>query len=1729
MEPLVESQNELSGRIARAYENLKKLGAAKITPGAVESRLGMLRKNWEKFDQQHDQLLALIAPGKREIPYFLDDRHTVTEELFLVQEALFADKLQTFMADHNESGTSNSSPTAAVRSKASLPRLPLPEFEGNYESWPEFRDLFRSLVIRDGTLTDVERLHYLRGCLKGDALLALRKLPVRAATFARAWDLLQDHYENERLLVQAQMATIFGLPTLTRESSTDLKSFYFTVCDCVEALAAMERPFDATGDWLVHWVVEKLDPQSLREWETQLGPQMTPPTFDELKAFMKTRITTVGALERGKAKGQAEGRAAKPTSGQRSAKVLQVTKAKRPPEQCGLCGGNHFVLFCGAYKAKSASERREALVTANLCFNCLGRHQVAECPSDKRCQRCERKHHTSIHEDDEVSDTPEELPVSTNTSRLETPALPAVLLATARIQVLPPDGEPQEVRALIDQGSEVSLVSEALAQQLRLPRGPSSIRIVGIGGRHSERAHGQVRLEFKARSTCAGHQTTTALVLPRITSYQPRLGTRTGSWAHLDGLVLADPDFTGDDPIDVLLGADVYSLVLAAGVRKGRWDEPVAQKTSLGWIISGPAPTAEECKKSGDSLPGSLTCTATDELLPLLQRFWEQEEIPEPTAYSVEDQRCEDHYQETHKRLPSGRYQVRLPFRDGVTLGDSRHGARRMLQKMETRFHRDPTLARTYVEFMREYSDLTHMSKVSGHDLTGFSYYLPHHGVLKESSTTTKLRVVFNGSYQSTNGKSLNDLLLVGPNLLPSLPHLLLRWRTHKVCMTADVEKMYRQILVHPDDRRYQRILWRERVDSEMGDYNLNTVTYGLACAPFLAIRTLHQLALDEQLRFPRAATLLRRDVYMDDVVTGADSVPEALEIQAELRQLCRAGGFNLRKWASNQPVLMERLPEGDAIPEVKWQTEATHRALGVHWSLLDDSFRVRVQADPVDQRVTRRLVLSKLARIFDPLGLVSPVTITAKIFLQSLWLLKVDWDTPLPALEAEDWRRFLDELPTLNGIAVPRWLRLHPSTQSRELHGFADASERAYAAVIYLRTVDAQGQVRSQLVTSKTKVAPLKKVTLPRLELCAAALLSRLMSVTRESMGLESVATHLWSDSTITLDWIRGHSSWWKTYVANRVAAIQRELPDAQWHHVSGLENPADCASRGLPPSQLPDFALWWTGPAWLNSSSDWTEATSVDRPLTDLEARVTTHVAASGDPALGECFLTRFSSLQSLLRFTAWSVRWLKYRRRSRRDVQLLQPAELDAARSRWITLVQRQEFATDVRQLELERPLLSRSKLLRLAPFLDEHGLLRVGGRLMHAPLSVPEKHPIILPKEGSFTELIVDEAHRQTLHGGVQLTLATLRQRYWLLQGRQKVKAHIHRCLTCVRWRSTPGQQLMADLPAARVNPGRPFLHVGLDYAGPYLLLASRGRGQRTHKGYIAVFQCMTTRALHLELISDYSSEAFIAALRRFTARRGLCSTIYSDRGTTFVGADRELRTLLPQLVKETGGVRAHLTREGIDWRFNPPAAPHFGGTWEAAVKSVKHHLRRVIGEQKLTFEEMTTLLTQIEACLNSRPLQPLSDDPDDISALTPGHFLIGAALLSVPDPPVAGVAPNRLSRWHLIQQMRLHFWQRWSSEYLQQLQARHKWTQLHPSPRVGDLCLLRSELLSPAKWPLARVSQLHPGSDGLTRVVTIKTSRTELQRPICKLVFLPFVQDDPANAPTTAPHNTASLT
>ncbi|XP_044733954.1 uncharacterized protein LOC123296518 [Chrysoperla carnea] len=389
-----------------------------------------------------------------------------------------------------------------------------------------------------------------------------------------------------------------------------------------------------------------------------------------------------------------------------------------------------------------------------------------------------------------------------------------------------------------------------------------------------------------------------------------------------------------------------------------------------------------------------------------------------------------------------------------------------------------------------------------------------------------------------------------------------------------------------------------------------------------------------------------------------------------------------------------------------------------------------------------------------------------------------------------------------------------------------------------------------------------------------------------------------------------------------------------------------------------------------------------------------------------------------------------------------------------------------------------------LRNLNPFLDQDGLLRVGGRLDQSSLEYDMKHPYILPKDSTLSRLVIWDVHLRLLHSGTRNTLATIRQRFWILGGRVSVRKEILRCVICSRYRGKRAQQLMGQLPPRRVTPTRPFTNSGVDYAGPFIIKTWRGRNAKSYKGYVCLFICSATSAIHLELVSDYSADAFIAAYKRFTGRRGLCSTLTSDCGTTFVGADAELKRLFTASSSESENLCRLLANDGTDWHFNPPSASHFGGHFEAGVKSVKYHLKRVVGNLSLTYEEFTTVLSQIEAVLNSRPLCQLTEDPEDLSVLTPGHFLIGGPLSSIPEPNLENVSMPILSRWQLTRQIIDSFWVKWSREYLQQQQAIYKWRFPSLNIEIGSIVLVVDERYPPSKWPLGRVIQLHTGLDNL---------------------------------------------
>ncbi|XP_076678236.1 uncharacterized protein LOC143374185 [Andrena cerasifolii] len=1170
------------------------------------------------------------------------------------------------------------------------------------------------------------------------------------------------------------------------------------------------------------------------------------------------------------------------------------------------------------------------------------------------------------------------------------------------------------------------------------------------------------------------------------------------------GIHLADPDFHMTGNIDGILGGQFFWDLMCIGRIVLANQCTKLQKTQLGWIVVGHVPDQPSTQ--------SATCNLTlSDLQSDMHKFWNLEECPSVKLLSPEEQACETHYtSNTIRDAVTGRYTVGLPFNDQKEkLGESRQIAVNRFLSLERSLNKRHAIKVQYVEFLKEYERLGHMTEVTDESTEGI--YLPHHPVVKDSSLTTKVRVVFDASARSSSGVSLNETLMVGPTIQDDLVSIITRFRLHKYVLTADIAKMYRQVDLRAVDRKYQRILWRENSNQPIKTYELNTVTYGTASAPFLAVRTLHQLAHDEIGNHPIAASAFLRDFYVDDVLTGADSFDEAMLLRNELIRLAAKGGFQLRQWVSNEPRLLESFLDASVHDHMVLDASDDKKTLGLYWKAERDVLGYTIkQVEPL-QKVTKRTILSRIAQLFDPLGLLGPVIVQAKILMQNLWKCNLDWDESVPVDIYGAWVNFQSQLPLIQSVHIPRRVISDGHTHL-QLHGFCDASEQAYGACIYIRsTRDGQGY-SAQLVSSKSKVAPLKTQSLPRLELCGAVLLIKLYNIIIKAINLSFEKVVFWSDSTITLQWIRTAPHTLKTFVANRVSLIQQHSAPSQWLHVPSEHNAADILSRG---SNIQDFLMatsWFTGPRWLSQSEDtWPHYDMQPIDIPEKRKVVVLHATTNAEVQL----LEKFSSFILLQRVIAYCLRFYYNVCHKPKRGGPLTTNELTQAHFRIIRLLQRLVFTKEIHDLSNSEITKCGTRFTALGPFLDEDGLLRVGGRLKHALLPYSVKHPLLLPQNHFLTELIIREIHVKHGHIGARGTLHAVRQKYWPVNGMITVKSVLRKCITCHKLTAIVPQYPIGQLPRDRVVLNRPFLVTGVDYCGPFLIKEKKLRNTKKVKTYVAVFVCFSTKAVHLELVSDMTSDAFLAALKRFFARRGKCTDLYSDNGTNFIGASRELQRIHNAILVQDpkDHFQKYLSEQNVRWHFIPPRAPHFGGLWEAAVRSMKHHLMRIVGNAVLTFEGFTTCLAEIEAILNSRPLTPLSSDPNDLSPLTPGHFLIGDSLTSTPECDLTSVKTGRLSSWQHIQQLRQHFWSRWYKEYLNELIVRKKWHDGRTTQITeGMLVVLKEDNTPPLCWPMGRIVATHPGEDGVVRVATVRTLTGDYKRSVKRLSPLP-VNDD----------------
>lgn len=1689
----------------------------------LQLRLSKIENLYSQYDEVQLRIECLVEDINSQISERTDFESTYYH---IVSKAQDLHSRNIILKNREKSDQDDCSHRSRKCNPVKLPTIQLPKFSGSYEKWLEFRDKYLSLIHSNDDIDDVNKFHYLRSSLEGSAALVIQSIDCSASNYLIAWKQLCERFDNKRLLIQNHVTALINIDLIKRESSVELKR----VIDCVNKnLRSLQSLGEPTQHWdtlLIYIISGRLDSKTFRQWEefkSNLDKNEII-TLEMFLTFLRNRSDLLETIELSQNCTNSH-----PKTNKHKTLVAATNGdtfgcfvgGRASLKSCPKCQGDHNLSNCSQFLGLSNEKRLQSMPQYKICYNCFRPgHYANQCKSSG-CKICKRKHNFLVHVDTIKNKVPRTPSVSISDSQnhsqspepvnqsVDNVTLSAqvpkaqVLLATCLIKVI--NGNLEYLgRAILDSGSTTCLITEKICKSLSLPNITVNESLMGV---NSIISHVGKMCNVTIKSLNDEYSSTIpCFVVPTITGNVPSHNLDISNFNIPSNLCLADPQFYSPSSVDILLGADIFWDLL--GTRKiclGN-GTPVLFETKLGWVVSGPTVNSSLphslstiCNVTSSNSQDSLTINSEpDDTQNLLMRFWQLEEVShQSSVYSREERLCEEHFLQNTTRLEDGRFCVRIPLKVSTdNLGDSKQRAKHCLFALERRLKRSSSFCDRYCYFMKEYLHLNHMS-ICTPDPNKVAYFIPHHGIVRESSLTTKLRVVFNASSPTTSGLSFNDLQMIGPTVQDDLLSILIRFRTYRYVFSADVEKMYRQIIVHPDDRHLQQILWRSNSSEPVEIYQLNTVTYGTASAPYLATRCLKQIGLE--CSDSKIATIIKHDFYVDDCLSGSNCLPELHYIRNKLTTELSAAGMSLRKWKSNVKSLVQD-DTYNASLDLNIGSLESCKTLGLNWQTDSDvlSFTINPKVSNI---MTKRSILSTISQIFDPLGLLSPCIIVMKILIQNLWIHKLNWDDQLPSEIIQTWSKIINSLSMLNELIIPRPV-LCDSYKIVDLHIFSDASQTAYGACVYMRSVDAKDNVCVRLLIAKSRVAPIKPMTIPRLELCAVLVGVRLYEKVTNSLRVKVNNVTFWTDSMVVLGWLKMLPCKLQPFVRNRVAEILEKTATCSWRHVSTDLNPADYVSRGKDMSLLKNLHMWWSGPQFLKDNEDnWPHQLIVyndNLPETRSEVSLTI-TKADPEPIIN---FSRFSSFTTLKRSVAYALRFINIVKNQPIKHQYLNTGELQESLYFIIRLSQKESFP-EYSLLMNGKALPKKSSLLKFNVFFDENKLIRVGGRLKNSQFNYDKKYPLLIQSNHIVTKLLFEYMHKKLMHAGPQLLLASIRENYWPIGGRCLAKAVYRKCILCTRMRGQIISPLMGNLPAQRLEPGGyPFEEaVGTDYAGPIMAASRQGRGCRLVKVYIILFVCFSTKAVHLELVGDLTSNNFLSTLRRFVSRRGKPKHIYSDNGTSFVGAYNEIGKFLKS---NCNAFSSTLANEDINFHFIPPYAPHFGGLWEAGIKSVKYHLKRVLGNCHLSFEELNTVLVQIEAILNSRPLTPMSSDANDFSPLTPGHFLIGRPLTSLPTSDLSNHRYSYISRFQRIEQIRQHFWSRWSKEYVSELQQRGQW-KTHSKPLEKDtLVLIKDDHLPPLKWRLGRILEVYPGSDGISRVADVKTVSGIVRRAFSKI-------------------------
>ena len=1426
-------------------------------------------------------------------------------------------------------------------------------------------------------ISAADKLYYLKKYISGSARKCLDGTFFRndEEAYKDAWKKLEQRYGQAFVIQRAFRDKLSNWPKVLSKDAQGLRDFADFANACLLAMPHV-KGLEILNDCEENQkLIKKLPDWAAARWNRQVTKALMEgkefPSFKDFAAFLLLEaevacnpVTSIYALRAsesncdiGNPKDVKRDKASVFSVETDVHNDKQISTKTNVPSSCLLCHNTHQLHKCPNLMKRSLEDRRAYIKDNKLCYGCLKHgHMAKDCRRRLTCDICAKRHPSCLHDDSYGKVTTNgENDVSaesiTQTSTSETTSVRSCQVAreghsssTSMIvpvwvsSVVNPHKE-KLVYALLDTQSDTAFVDQEVICELQIDASPVKLKLTTMIGKNAVVSSERVRgLQVRGYSSATYVQLPDAYTKDCIPINRDHIPTCETAklWTHLSPIVDEIPPLLTCE-VGLLIGYNCPRALFPMQTIQGKDNQPYAVQTELGWSIVGSSASSPDtgnfCHRVAvKEIPSVTPIDAVRALERDFKDVHENDKI-----VSQDDLIFLDKLKAGIKKNEQGHYVMPLPFKERPYMPDNRYLAEVRLSHLKRKFAKNERYKDDYVKYMNDIIKRGDVEEVQEDETLGEKWYIPHHGIYHPKKPD-KLRVVFDCSAKY-RGTSLNEHLLTGPDMTNSLTGVLLRFRQHEVALMCDVEKMFHQFKVQESDRNYLRFLWWKNGDLSMQPrvYRMTVHLFGAASSPGCANYGLKHLAKEYSLTYPVGAQFIARDFYVDDGVTSAETVEKAIQLAQEACHLCAEGGLRLHKFLSNNKAVLSSIPASEQATDTKakdlvFSEMQTERALGIHWNLEKDCFTFNITLK--EQPPTRRGILSTVASIYDPLGFVAPYLLSGKAILQEMCRQGSGWDDQLPEHLKPRWEKWKNDLANLEKVQIARcYVPVNfGEVVKRELHHFSDASTTGYGQCSYLRLKNKDGDVHCSLIMGKSRVAPTKVITIPRLELTAAAVSVTVSNMLRDELNCTDVREFFWTDSKVVLGYINNEARRFHTFVANRVQRIRNSTTPQQWFYVPTDENPADYASRGTTVEELLS-SNWLKGPKFLCEREINPPAEEIQElPIGDPEIRkaLTLQTMTDVQRSLADR-LTKFSSwAQAVSAVARLRRRLLNDKTNTYSTVSERQSAELVIIKD-----LQGQTYQKEIKTLSKGEPLPRNNKLHHLDVFLDCDQVLKVGGRLHSSTLPNAVKHPAVIPKEHHITKMIITHYHAKVKHQGKGFTINEIRSNgYWIPGLSQAVSSYIHQCVVCRKLRRPAGGQKMSDLPKERVEPSPPFLYCGMDCFGPFITR----QGRKENKRYGLLFTCFCSRAIHVEMLDDLSTDSFINGLRCFIALRGTVRQIKSDHGTNFVGGKNELNTALKEVDSER--LATFLTEKQCDFVFNAPHASHAGGVWERQIRTVR---------------------------------------------------------------------------------------------------------------------------------------------------------------------------------------------